>query len=262
MVDPTAADAPTPHADRLAGLNPLQRWIVLHDHSVVFGITYVTLTIGLSILISYFWLLALVALHIVLEWKKKGYLGYRPGLHRISWTLWDTKFDIALIFLALTLLSFTGVGFGAAGAQSAARMGLIGGRAGAIGGRAAAVGGRLAQVLGRVSSVFAAIGPYLGRLGPLGQLLQQGGFRIADVLFSARVAMFRKADMGRASRTEQADAVIPAHLPWQAPLGGYGWFAIVLIVVNALAVGLSPLITDHTWSTLATSLLQRFHPWP
>jgi len=261
MLDTTAPTSQTPRERRLARLNPVQRWIALHDHSLVFGLSYVTLTIGLSVLISYFWLLALVAIHILLEWLKKGYLGYRPGLHRVSWTLWDTKFDIALIFLALTLLSYTGVGLGAAGTQSAARLGLIGGRASLASGPAAAVGGRIAPMIGRLSSVFASIGPYINRLGPLGHILQRGGFKIADLLFSARVAMFRKADMRRASRTEHNDDA-PAHLPWQAALGGYGWFALILIGINILAVSLSPLLTEHSWTSLLETLLRRFHPWP
>jgi hypothetical protein len=259
MRDTTAS--PTSRERRLARLNPVQRWIALHDHSLLFGLSYVALTISLSIMISYFWLLALVALHILLEWLKKGYLGYRPGLHRISWTLWDTKFDIALIFLALTLLSYTGVGLGAAGTQSAARVGVIGGHASVAGGHTAALGGWLAPIIGRLSSVFASVGPYLSRLGPLGQILQRGGFKIADLLFSARVAMFRKADMRRAARTEHSDDA-PAHFPWQAPLGGYGWFALTLIGVNIVAVSLSPLLTDHSWSSLLETLLRRFHPWP
>lgn len=236
--------------DPIGHLGPVQRWVVLHDRSVIFALSYVSLTIILSIFISYFWLLALVGLHLVLEWMKKGYLGYKSFWHRAAWTIWDTKFDIALIFLALTLLSYTGVGAGVAGAQSATRVGLM--------------SGRLAGILARFAR--------------LGVVLRAMGIRVVDLFFSARVILFRKADMARASKQEAylqqnptADgqtnptdpaAGIPEHLPWQRALGGYGWFAVILVVVNTVAVLFAPVVTDHTYTSLMETLATKFHPWP
>ncbi len=247
--------------DRIGQLGPLSRWIVLHDRSVVFALSYVSLTILLSIFVSYFWLVALVGLHLVLEWLKKGYLGYERGLHRAAWTVWDTKFDIALIFLALTLLSYTGVGAGVAGAQSATRVGLMG---------------------GRLSALSARIMPLLARFARFGVVLRAMGIRAVDLFFSARVILFRKADMARARKQEAfleqgapADAnpsvselvaedgrEIPGHYPWQRALGGYGWFAVLLVVVNSVAVLLAPVVTEHTYVSLLHSLAAKFHPWP
>jgi len=243
--------------DPIGLLGPVSRWIVLHDRSVLFALAYVSLTIFLSVYVSYFWLVALVGLHLVLEWLKKGYLGYESGLHRTAWTVWDTKFDIALIFLALTLLSYTGVGAGVAGAQSATRVGLMG---------------------GRLSALWARIAPLLARFARLSVVLRAMGIRAVDLFFSARVILFRKADMARASKQEaflerepSGDAKrtvpedareIPAHLPWQRALGGYGWFAVMLVVVNTVAVLLAPVVTEHTYASLLETLAAKFHPWP
>jgi|GEM_PF-841260 len=243
--------------DPIGHLGPVPRWIVLHDRSVIFALAYVSLTIFLSVYVSYFWLVALVGLHLVLEWLKKGYLGYERGLHRTAWTVWDTKFDIALIFLALTLLSYTGVGAGVAGAQSATRVSLMG---------------------GKLSALWARAAPLLARFARFGVVLRAMGIRAVDLFFSARVILFRKADMARASKQEafleqnpQAGADqpvpedsgrIPAHLPWQRALGGYGWFAVLLVVVNSVAVLLAPVVTEHTYPTLLQTLAAKFHPWP
>ena len=243
--------------DPIGRLGPVPRWIVLHDRSVIFALAYVSLTIFLSVYVSYFWLVALVGLHVALEWLKKGYLGYQRGLHRAAWTVWDTKFDIALIFLALTLLSYTGVGAGVAGAQSATRVGLMG---------------------GKFSALWVRIAPLLARFARFGVVLRAMGIRAVDLFFSARVILFRKADMARASKQEafleqnpqtgahqpvpEDSGKIPSHLPWQRALGGYGWFAVLLVVVNSVAVLLAPVVTEHTYPTLLQTLAAKFHPWP
>ncbi len=254
-------DGPGP----LSQLGPVRTWIVRHDRSLVFATLYITLTIVLSVFISYFWLLAVVALHILLEWLKKGYLGYRPGAHRTAWTLWDTKFDIALVFLALTLLSYTGINAGVAGAQSASRAGVL--------------GARVSAMAGRASALFARMGRFL-RLGSAFRML---GIKAVDVFFSARVFLFRKADMARAASDEtylearggvegaletEEQAIdaelasIPEHLPWQRRLGGGAWFVLIVITVNITAVLVSPWLTDHTYLTLFQSLGTKLHPWP
>jgi hypothetical protein len=111
----------------------------------------------------------------------------------------------------------------------------------------------------------------------------EDGVKAVDVFFSARVFLFRKADMARAAsdetylegwngaaetleaeeRASDAElASIPEHLPWQRRLGGGAWFALIVITVNITAVLLSPVFTDHTYVTLFQSLGAKLHPWP
>ena len=261
MEDPSTTSSST----SLYALTPLQRWIVLHDRSLVFATLYISLTVVLSIFVGYFWLFAIVAVHVLLEWLKKGYLGYHRGGHRMAWTLWDTKFDIALLFLAVTLLSYTGVNAGAAGAQSASRFSMLGSRLGTFGSR---------------------MGHFLSRLSSLGAILQRVGLKAVDVFFSARVFLFRHADMTRSKRTEgfldglaQPELVdedtdedaeegavtpeyVPRHLPWQRKLNGKAWFVLIVIVFNAAAILAAPLLTDHSYASLLQTLGARLHPWP
>ena len=245
-------------------LGPIKTWIVNHDRSLIFALVYVILTIVLSVFISYFWLLALVAVHIMIEWLSKSYRGYR---YRLAWTLWDVKLDLALVCLAFALLSYTGINAGVAGAQSATRAGVLGGRL------SAAIGSRIG-FLAVAGEYLTWIGRYFSRLAPFfsrfGQLLTRFGIKVIDVVFSARVALFRKADMARAAARkrkpprdcEPTRAEAPTGLPWQRRLSGGDWFAISVIVINLIAVFSAPLITDHSYASLFQSLATKLHPWP
>ncbi len=230
----------TPEAiepDTLHSLKRWQVWILLHDHSVTFAIVYVGLTILLSVFISYFWLAALVALHIGLEYLKKSYLHYPEGGVRIAWTFWDVKYDLALLCLAMVLAGYTGITAGAAGAQSVARMNLL---------------ARTAK--------------------NLLQFLKSLGKPLVDTIFSARVVLFRKADMKRArthgiplnlrNESEPATFSVPRCLPWKHPITKGDWFALGVIVINLSALLAAPWIVGHSYATLLSNLGSKFHPWP
>ncbi len=221
-------------------LGPWRLWVVRHDHSLWFGGLYIGLTLVLSILIGYFWLLLIVGVHLVLEYLKKTYLGYPAGRHRLAWTLWDLKYDLALVCLALTIAGYTGATLGAAGAQSVTRAGFFG-----------------------------------IRLGKLGAFVRGLGKPFVDTLFSARVVLFRRADMQRARRQglplvvaaenrrhELRHAALPADLPWRQKLTLGDWLALAVIAGNLMALLSAPLWTDHSYLTLVESLAAKLHPWP
>lgn len=259
--DTVADTQPNPPAP----LGRFKTWVVNHDRSVAFALVYVVSTIVLSVFVSYFWLLALVGLHIFIEWLSKYYQGYRQ---RFVWTLWDVKFDLALVCLAFALLSYTGINAGVAGAQSVTRAGLLTGRLSGLGARFGFVmiGAEYFAWLGRY---LAPVGVYFSRFG---RLLAKLGLRFIDVFFSARVALFRKADMSRArarveakkatASTAEHSSAVPNSLPWQWPLTGGDWFAITVIVINIIAVFSAPLIVDHSYASLFQSLAAKLHPWP
>lgn len=96
-------------------------WIAAHDDSWLFIVLYVGLGLLLSMTISLFWLVAVVAGHAVLEWfalDRQGLRDRRPG--RI---LWHLKLDIGLVLVALWLGLYIDVLFGLAGLGAAARAG-------------------------------------------------------------------------------------------------------------------------------------------
>lgn len=96
-------------------------WIAEHDDSWLFIAFYVGLGLVLTMTISLFWLVAVVAAHAVLEWfamGRKGVHDHRPGR-----VLWHLKLDIGLVLVALWLGLYLELLFGLAGLGAAARAG-------------------------------------------------------------------------------------------------------------------------------------------
>jgi len=108
----------------------LRAWVLNHDDSWIFIILYVGLAVVLSLWISLFWLLAVVAGHFVLEWIRQRHIRDAGVLPQVFWEL---KLDIALILFALVLTLYLEVVFGILGLQAAGRAGAIA-RVGARGG--------------------------------------------------------------------------------------------------------------------------------
>ncbi len=97
------------------------RWVSEHDDSWIFTTLYIGLAVVLSIWISLFWLVAVVAAHGALEWwalRQRGYAG--PLFGPITWHL---KLDLALILFALWLGVYMETLFGIAGIGTVARSG-------------------------------------------------------------------------------------------------------------------------------------------
>jgi hypothetical protein len=239
-------------AGELASLGAVRQWILAHDERFSFAAVYILLAVGLSLFVSLFWLLVIVAIHVVFEWLKKRYQGYERMGHAAVWTLWDTKFDLALALFAFVLAAYAGVSFGVAGAQSAGRLGV------------------LASRLGPITRGFAAARVILFRLW-----------------FAARVIIIRKADMARATALaklaeQQAAAnaaenvtaeldgqnsaknmgLIPQVLPWKTQWTRGDRIALAFIGLNVILLVLAPVVTDQTLPGMLVSFREKLHPWP
>ncbi len=114
-------------------------WIIDHDDSKLFLVLYVGLAVVLSLWISLFWLVAVVAVHGLLEWIRQHHLDKKlAGV--VARVMWEIKLDIALILFAMALDVYLDFILGLAGLQAVAR----GGQAAARGGQAATRGGQAA----------------------------------------------------------------------------------------------------------------------
>ena len=121
------AEPPPPEEEIPPSASPRRRairqWVIDHDDSWLFIGAYITLAVVLSIWISLFWLVAVVAVHMAFEWVRQRHLDPRvPGV--IARVLWETKLDIALVLFALVIGLYMEVILGIAGLSSAARAGL------------------------------------------------------------------------------------------------------------------------------------------
>jgi hypothetical protein len=113
------------------GRAALARWVREHDDSLLFIGLYVSLAVVLSIAISLFWLVALVAVHFAFEWYKQAQLRPDGPLAIGVRASWEVLLDVGLVLFALVLgvymefiLGVLGIGAAArAGAQGVARAG-------------------------------------------------------------------------------------------------------------------------------------------
>ena len=103
----------------------LHAWVLAHDDSWLFIAPYIGLAVILSLMISLFWLLVVVAAHAALEW----YVHWREHpsvVHTAARVAWEIKLDLALVLFALALAIYMDYIMGAAGLSAAARAGARG----------------------------------------------------------------------------------------------------------------------------------------
>lgn len=206
-------------------VGPIRRWILNHDDSRLFIVLYIGLAVLLSIVISLFWLVAIVGVHFALEWIRQRALqpdGFWGVLSRV---LWELKLDIALILFALMLALYMELTMGVVGIGAVARGGVL-------------TGSRFLVIQRVLRGILLS-------LDDLAQVL--------------RVVMRRKrsAAVGD-SQTEEVEVVSGWRGPWTTGdylTVGFGGACLVAILC-------APLLDHYTVETAVETLLSELHPLP
>ncbi len=201
-----------------------RRWLLDHDNRVTFTIIYITLALVLSMAISMFWLVAVVAAHGVIEYWSLGKQGIRD--HRLGRTLWHIKLDIMLVLAALWLGLYIDLLFGVAGLSAAARTG--------------------AQVSARVLAWQRAI---------RGVLLS-----VDEAALAAKAAFGNKSVNGENGAGLRNSP--PPPLPWRLRWGWGDRLTVGTSAIFAALILLTPVITDHSVAEALMILGEDLHPWP
>lgn len=206
----------------------IRNWIINHDDSWLFIIGYIGLAVVLSIWISLFWLVAVVAVHFLFEIVRQ---------HTIhdSWTtifsesLWELKLDIALVLFALVVSLYMDVVLGVAGLQGAARAGA-----------SAAQGG--------------------ARFAAWQRIIRGVLLSVDDAAQVARVAVGK----GNVDEKEAETAVAPTSLwgSWAGQWGKGDWIAMGMGVICLLLIAIAPYLTDHSFHSAFFTLVAELHPYP
>jgi len=219
---------------------PLRRWVIDHDESWLFILLYVGLAVVLSLWISLFWLVAVVAGHGVLEWIRQSHLDPQPA-GVAARVLWELRLDLALVLFALALAAYLEVLFGIAGIGGAAKLAGAGARAGAW---ARGLRGVLLS-LDDAAQVVRALAHRRSRAAPDG-IVEPAG------------AAAELEETATESTTETAFATNPWDAKWPRSthaIVGFGLACGVLLV-------LSPALTHHDYPSLFSVLAAELHPWP
>ncbi len=206
-------------------IGPIRRWILNHDDSRLFVVLYIGLSVLLSMVISLFWLVAIVGVHFVLEWIRQRALRRDGFWGVLSRVLWELKLDLALILFALMLALYMELTMGVVGLGAAARGGALTGS--------------------RFLVIQRALRGILLSLDDLAQVL--------------RAVMRRKRSAAVVgAQSEEADAVNGWREPWTTGdylTVGFGGACLVAILC-------APLLDHYTVETAVETLLNELHPLP
>jgi hypothetical protein len=216
-------------------LGRLRRWIVEHDDRWLFVVLYVGLAVVLSIWISLFWLVAVVASHFALEWVRQRHFDPEP-LGALARVMWELKLDLGLVLFALALAAYMEVVLGVVGLGAAARVGLQSG----------------------------------ARFAAWQRVLRGVLLTVDDAAQVVRVVARGGSPRGEGAEAGPAAGAITAGLRASATRWG-GWssrwtfgdhFAIWFGVVCGLLVVLAPALSHHDLASLIALLFEELHPFP
>jgi hypothetical protein len=230
---------------RSAVLPSARDWIINHDDSWLFLVLYIGLAVILSIWISLFWLVAVVAVHFAFEWMRQQTLrsGFRNILLEV---LWELKLDIALVLFALALSLYMDMVLGVVGLRSAARM------------------APAAQAGLRSSARFAAwqriIRGVLLSVDDAAQVARAVTVSRSDA--AAGAAGTESLESAGTAAAEPIAAADPAHASWYGRWGMGDWISAALGAACIVLILLAPSLTEHSFASLTTTLATELHPFP
>ena len=206
-----------------------------HDDRWSFTLAYVALAVTLSIVISLFWLLVVVAFHGALEcYRQQSLHPGRGGLARR--VAWELKLDLALVLLAMAMAVYMEFILGLAGIGSAARLGAQG-----------------AQGVARAAGWSRGLRGVLLSLDDAAHLVRMTGRKNTNGT--------GEADQVEAGPAHEAAVADQALRPWRSPRLG-DRIAIGLAAFSLLCLLIAPLLPPFHGPDVLRLLLAELHPWP
>jgi hypothetical protein len=245
-------------------LHSVRDWIVHHDDSWLFLVLYIGLAVVLSIWISLFWLVAVVAGHFALEWVRQQTL--RSGFGNILLeVLWELKLDIALVLFALALSLYMDMVLGIVGLRSAARMA----PAAQAGLRSSARFAAWQRIIrGVLLSVDDAaqvaravtVSRSDAAAGAAGTELVESEATAAGAA-ATDVATTQVAATCVAATCVAATCVAP-HSSWRGRWSMGDWISAALGAACIALILLAPSLTEHSFASVTATLATELHPFP
>lgn len=233
---PASSCDATTEADNQPSIGPIHQWILQHDDSWLFTISYVGLALVLSIWISLFWLVAVVGVHFLLEWIRQKAVapsGSNIAIH----AAWEIKLDLALILFALALTAYMDLLLGIAGLGGAARVGAKG---------AARVGGWGRAIKATLLS--------------LDDAAQVSRMVIGRSSSDASTKCPELYEGGRGDSKQKSQSGSSVHGPSRLSKSDFLTIGFGAICFSAIVA--APWLTDHSISSLFALFLVELHPFP
>lgn len=211
-------------------------WVFRHDDSWIFVIGYVGLAVILSLWISLFWLVMVVAVHGLLERHVLIRRGVTRG--RTGMILWHLKLDIALVLFALALGVYLDTLFGLVGLGAAANAG--------------------ARMLSW-QQVIRGVLLTLDDAAQVARAVAAGRKRQPAATNSEPDEQSDTTSMGGDTPAPQAPTPLA---PWRDRWSGGDRLALAVGALSLLALLTSPLLTGLSPAEALTIVAADLHPWP
>jgi hypothetical protein len=213
----------------------LRAWLRDHDDKWPFVVLYLGASVLLSILISLFWLLVVIAVHLAFECFRQAH--YRAGRKNVFLhALWEVKLDFGLAALAFGVALYIDVILGAVGIHSAARIAA----ATRVGVRAAAWERNLRTFLLTVDEIS----------------------RIGHAVYTLRAK--RRKGKGPATSPAYTTESLTLEVPpaWRLRWGWADRIGLTLVAAGTASILLAPLLTPHDLASSMELILEQLKPFP
>ena len=238
----------------------IRDWIIDHDYKWLFVVSYVSLAVVLSIAISLFWLVVVVAVHLLLEIIRQYY--QQPNVRLILLqALWEVKLDIALVLFALALSLYMEVALGILGIRSAAQLG------GGVTQGAIRSGARIAVGQRVLRGILLSVDDLIHVLRALWRSAMRRNQKCAKRSENIDVNPL-ESNRDKASTpasTELPDTPDAVHSPhwgdWTGRWGLGDWLSIALGVSCVFLLLIAPFTTTTFYGMIET-LRMELHPFP
>ncbi|HSJ25830.1 MAG TPA: hypothetical protein VK929_14230 [Longimicrobiales bacterium] len=234
-LDASASDPGDAHTTAAAGAPriSLREWLRDHDDQWPFVVAYLGASVVLSIFISLFWLLVVIAVHLAFEcYRQSHYVRGRSSV--LLHALWEVKLDFGLAALAFAVALYVDVIMGLLGIQSAARIA----QATRVGARAAAWERNLRTFLLTIDEVT----------------------RISHAAYTLGM---RRRGRTAGPRAAAAPAGRTGGMPpWRARWGWGDRIGLALVSAGVVLIVLAPLLTPHDLGAALSVILQQLQPFP
>lgn len=205
----------------------VKQWIMNHDDSWWFIVPYIGLAVVLSIVLSLFWLVMVVMVHVLLEMARQWMAEPDSSIGgTISRTLWEVKLDIGLVLFALVLSLYMELALGVLGLGHATRAGALAG----------------SRVL-----VFQRV-------------LRAILLSLDDVALLVRALTGRNKN-GDDVEAAQAEVEVPES-GWRGHWSRGDYFSVGFGLICFLMIVFAPVITHHNVETTLETLVQELQPFP
>lgn len=230
-------------------------WIVAHDDSKWFNVLYTGLAIVLSLAFGLFWLFAVVAVHLAFELIKQHHLRTQPS-RIIAWSLWELKFDLALIVFSLVVLLYMDTILGLAGLGAS--------------GRVATQTARATRLHRVVRSVLISVDD-IARIGGKIAAAQPWKGAAKTVTAAATTALAMRASTPEinnspndqpATENDARCAQTNHPFPWHTRWSVGDWFTIGFAVICVVFLFAAPRLTKAGWRETIATIASELHPFP